>query len=44
MSEPPDVDVRTRPGMGWAFWVIGGVGLLFVVIYAVGGCLMHTIC
>jgi hypothetical protein len=44
VSEPRDDDIRTRPGIGWAFWIAGGVGIIFVIIYAIGGCLMQTIC
>lgn len=36
--------MRPKLGFNWALWVAGGIGVLFVVVYAVGGCLMHTIC
>jgi hypothetical protein len=44
VKNPADDNTRPKIGFGWAFWIIGAIGLLFVAIYAVGGCLMHTIC
>lgn len=44
MDDPPD-DGRRLPGrLGWVFWSALIVGVGFVLVYAVGGCLMHTIC
>jgi hypothetical protein len=44
VTNPTDDDMRPKPGISWAIWIVGGAGLLFVVVYAVGGCMMHTIC
>ncbi len=44
VANPQDDVARPKRSFGWAIWVVVAVGLSFAVIYAVGGCLLQTIC
>jgi hypothetical protein len=45
VANPQDNDMRPQTrGAFWAIWAVVAVGLGFAAIYAVGGCLLQTIC